>query len=398
MGLWKSLTGIYTVKITSAAPADMLTLINASDIVLFDIVQTGDLTVTGSIYKSDYKRLCKLLINRGEKLEILQRRGVYWTAAGLRRRPVLLIGLTVYLILVLYLPTRVFFVRVEGNQTIPTQKILEDAEKCGIYFGALRRDVRSEKVKNALLAEVPQLQWAGVNTVGCVAVISVQERSVASDNEQTNGVSSIVAKCDGVIRELTVLRGNALCKVGQAVKAGQVLVSGYTDCGITIQATNAQAEVYAQTRHVFDTVTPVCYETRGASSGKETRYRLQLGKKVINLFKDSGISDTSCVKIYKKHYLMLPGGFQLPVALVQEDLLYYNNEVVSAGESEDFSWLENQSKNYLLEHMLAGEILNADLVTEHREDVVYQYGDYACLEMIGQVRSEEIIQGNGKGN
>lgn len=33
-------------------------------------------------------------------------------------------------------------------------------------------------MKNALLSAIPELQWAGVNTYGCRAVISVRERTL----------------------------------------------------------------------------------------------------------------------------------------------------------------------------------------------------------------------------
>ena len=89
-------------------------------------------------------------------------------------RPVLLAGLGILFLLAMYLPSRVLFIRVEGNMQIPDRQILAAAEECGIRFGASRREVRSEKVKNALLSSVPQLQWAGVNTAGCVATISVR--------------------------------------------------------------------------------------------------------------------------------------------------------------------------------------------------------------------------------
>lgn len=398
MGLWKSLAGVFSIEMISASPAEMLTAINDNGITVFDIVQTGDLSVKGNIYRSDYIRMEKLLARRGEEMKIIQKKGVFWTIAGLRKRPVLLVALAIYMVLIFYLPTRVLFVRVEGNQTVSAIKILEEAENCGIYFGASRREVRSERMKNALLAAVPQLQWAGVNTVGCVAVISVQERSIAPENGVTGGVSSIVAKCDGVIQELTVLRGNALCKVGQAVKAGQVLVSGYTDCGITVKAETAEAEVYAETRHALEVITPVLFDERMVQIREETNYSLLIGKKLINLFKGSGISDSSCVKMYKKYDLTLPGDFRLPVGLITEHYFFYDQQSTSESDENAFSWVKCQSEEYLLEQMLAGKILETELVTQLRADVFYQYGEYACLEMIGQVHSEEILQGNGKRN
>ena len=113
--------------------------------------------------------------------------------------------------------------------------------------------------------------------------------------EEVSGITSIVALRDGVISDLTVVQGNGVCQVGQAVKKGQLLVSGYTDVGLTIKATQAKAEIYAQTLRNIQMITPSPTSLRGEVSGKKTRYALRIGKKLIKLYKDSGISDGSCV-------------------------------------------------------------------------------------------------------
>ena len=151
----------------------------------------------------------------------------------------------------LTVPGRVFFIEIEGNQQIPDRLILEVVQENGIQFGAVRRDIRSEKIKNILLEKIPQLQWVGVNTNGCVAVISVRERQFENDSQEYS-FGSIVASRDAIIQQITVLRGTQLCKVGQAVKAGEILVSAYKDYGISVKMTGAKAEIYGQTEHNLD--------------------------------------------------------------------------------------------------------------------------------------------------
>ena len=275
---------------------------------------------------------------------------------------------------------------------------METAEQCGIRFGASRREVRSEKVKNKLLALIPELQWAGVNTAGCVAVISVNERSMADQKEPISGVSSIVAVRDGIIRECTVTKGNPLCKVGQAVKAGEILVSGYTDCGISIKVTQAEADILAQTQHILTAMTPTNVSARTQIREENTRYSIVFGKKLINFYNDSGISDATCVKMYDIAYLTLPGGFELPVALVKERLIYYNFKDVSLTDDESFDWMEDFSKSYIQQQMIAGQILQEQASMELDNGICRLRSQYQCLEMIGRIQHEGIIQNNGKNN
>ena len=398
MGIWKFAAGVVRVRITSAAATDMLTAANRQQIVLYDVRHTDDLTVEATIYRKDLAPLQALAEKRGEKLKVLRRRGLYWTVEDFLHRPVLLGLLAVLLAVALFLPTRVLFIRVEGNLAVPTRRIVAQAEACGLTFGASRREVRSERMKNALLEAIPELQWAGINTSGCVATISVKERSPATQEEKTQGVCSIVATRDGIIRQCTVLRGNSLCRVGQAVTEGQVLVSGYTDCGISIRATRAEAEIFAQTRRDLQVLAPVPTAQRGDSAREETRYLLLIGKNLIKLFKGSGISDTTCVKMYEENYLTLPGGFVLPVALVRERLVWYDPSDAETADAEGYDWTFRYAEDYLTDQMIAGEIQDAVTSVEMQGDCFCLLGEYTCYEMIGRVQSEEIIKGNGKSN
>ena len=398
MDLWKSLEGMLCVELTSAVPTDMLTAVNHQGIMLYHVTYLSDLSILANIRRADYKSLALFLEKRGESLKVRSRKGIYWTLKLLLHRPVLLIGILLYLLLAVFLPTRVLFMEVEGNRAVSTQRILEKAEVCGIYFGASRRDVRSEKVKNSLLAAIPELQWAGVNTVGCTAVISVKERTNTDREESAGGVTSIVASRDGVICYSAVTQGNLVCKVGQAVKKGQVLVSGYTDCGLTIQATRAEAEIFAKTLRSVSAITPINMPAHGEILKVDSQYSLIIGKKLIKLSQDSGISPGRCVRMYKRYTLALPGGFELPVSLIKEEQVYFACNLSVDATDCNYSWMDGYLDDYLKSQMVAGQILKSGLSSELQDDIYKLSGEYSCVEMIGEIRKEEIIDHNGESN
>lgn len=395
MSVWDSLTGTVTVEITSAAIEVALFAYNSQGIALMNIQQVNDLVVTAIIKRTDYGRLKKMVHTRGDEIKIINRTGMYWPIKGFVCRPVLLVGMLFLVFLAVFLPSRVLFVEVQGNDEIPSRLIVEKAAQCGIDFGASRRAVRSEKMKNALLDSIPELQWAGVNTYGCTAMISVKERSEVQLQEDKKEVCSIVASRDGIIQQITVLRGNALCKVGQAVKQGQTLVSAYTDCGLYIKAEPAFAEVIASTMRSQNAITLGQFTQRGQLISEEKNFSIKIGKNIINLWKDSGISDASCVKMYEQIPVTLPGGFQLPISLIKETVIYYENLTVTQEDVQSFDWLAAQVREYLNTQMVAGEILYQVDAMNIRNDVCCFQGIYGCKEMIGQVYYERNFQGNG---
>lgn len=393
MNFWRSLDGMIRVKLVSADPAAALAQISNAGITVYDADRPDDdIALLFRIRRSDYGALEKLAQRRGYGLEPMERMGIYWALRGLRRRKLLVSGLLLLTILALYLPTRVLFIQVEGNNAIPTNLILEKSAQCGIFFGASRKEVRSEKMKNALLESIPQLQWAGINTYGCVAIISVRERSETQTGEESAQVSNLIASRDGIIVSCTVTRGSSLCRVGQVVRAGQTLVSGYTDCGLQIRAARAEGEVYAQTQRQILAAAPVNWTQKGEILSVEKKYSLIFGKNKINLSKDSGISGTICDKMYLWNYITLPGGFTLPVAIVTQVCTYYSG-TQSEQTGEDL--LSAFAQRYLSEQMVAGQILSRDESFSREGDLIYMTGNYACIEMIAQARNEENLQAYG---
>ena len=396
MDVWKSIAGMLTVELTSAEPEQTLTACSASGIELFLLQRQGDLTYRFHIRRRDYRKAAALARKRGDSLRILEKNGVYWLAGRALHRPVLLFGAAMLLFLALYLPSRVLFVQVEGNSTVPSRLILEAAEDCGIGFGASRREVRSEKMKNALLSRVPELQWAGVNTRGCVATISVRERTLLQMPQQTGTVSNILASRDGYILSATVTSGTALFRVGQTVKEGQTLISGYTDCGICIRATRAEGEVFAQTNRNLTVVTPVSCTQRGAVLEEKRSVSLLLGKKRINLWKDSGIWDSSCGRMYKEYYLTLPGGFRLPVALCVQTRTVFETQSGALSQEDAEAALSGFAQRYVVAQMVAGQIWKSAQSVISYGGCYRLEGVYVCEEMIGRVQQEQIGDTNGK--
>ena len=165
MKLWTSLTGLIQAELLTADPAGALRAIADAGIALRDVTPEGELCLRFSVARPSYGRLLRLTRRRGETLTILGRTGLYWRFRALAGRPVLLAGLALLLCAQILIPTRIFFVRVSGNQRVPARQILAAAESCGLRFGAYRRALRSEAIKNSLLSAIPELKWAGVEKI-----------------------------------------------------------------------------------------------------------------------------------------------------------------------------------------------------------------------------------------
>ena len=396
MDHFQSVSGMVCVELTSADTAGSLRRISQSGISLHRLQTVDELTVQFHIFRKDYGNLERLCVKYGDRIRLLTKEGIFWKLKMLLNRPVLIFCLLLLLALMIWIPTRVFFVSVEGNGQIPAKLIVEAAAESGIGFGASRREVRSEKMKNLLLSKLPQLQWAGVNTYGCRAVITVRERAGETQAEATQTPGSIVASRDGVISSCTVTEGTGLCAVGESVREGQVLISGVEDHGLLLRAVRAEGEVIAWTRHNLTAMTPSGGLKRGAIGSERTEFSLCIGKKRINFYKGSGICDASCVKMYSEYVLTLPGGYELPVVLIRETVTSYDLSETGADETAASAMLRKFAGTYLEEQMIAGKIEQRSETISVTEDVISMTGEYACTEMIGRRRQEQIGEDHGK--
>ena len=396
MRFFSSLAGLVLVELTAADLNLTLDVMLRSGLQVQKMVPCDELTTTLLIRRQDYRKLRNLCAKRGDSLKLIRRTGLYWAGKGLLRRPILGLGLLVTLLFSLWLPGRVLFFQVEGNTTIPNRQILEQASQCGLGFGASRRAVRSERVKNALLEAMPQLQWVGVNTEGCVAHIQVRERVVVNETEDSPSVGHVVAVREGIIQSCTATRGTLLCAPGQAVRAGDLLISGYTDCGIAIRAEQAEGEVFATTWRSMEIKMATDWSIRAKEVATGKKITLLLGKKRINLWKDSGILDTTCDRMYEEYYITLPGGFRLPAAIIVER--YTSWEVTRGFISEEGAGriLTDSAGDILQKQMLAGRILREDLVFRTDDQSMTMAGQYICMEMIGKMQRLQIGEENGE--
>ena len=96
--------------------------------------------------------------------------------------------------------------------------------------------------------------------------------------------------------------------------------------------------------------------------------------------------------------LTLPGGFILPVSVITENWPVYKDSPVEYLPNAAKGLLEQFSKSYLTQSMVAGRILQEQLDHSNDEDIFCMRGNYACLEMIGREQQEEILIDYGKNN
>lgn len=324
--------------------------------------------------------------------------GAYKKLAAITQWPVTLATVVMLVIISLIISNRILFIQVEGNQIVPDKLIIEYANHYGLDFGAERHAIRSEDIKNSLLKSIGQLEWVGVNTSGCVASISVKERILADQSNNKVIFGELISSADGIIHSAIVTKGELMCKPGDAVKAGDLLVSSSRDLGLTVLIPNVEGEIFANTKREIQSVMMQGYEKKGSILSMDKKYALLFGKKRINLYIDSGIYMGSCDKMVEIKYLSLPGGFELPVGLLRETSIKRETVSTTAHSIKLNNQIVSATEEYINNQMVSGKILSESVSISQKNGLITLTGSYHCLEMIARFHCRETLIDYGEDN
>jgi similar to stage IV sporulation protein len=102
--------------------------------------------------------------------------------------------------------------------------VLQAAAELGLRPGVYRGRLTSTQLARSLTIKLPELSWVGIEVKGSCAIIEVVEKQLVTPDLKPIG--HVVASRDGVINKIVATHGKAMVKAGDAVKQGQVLISG----------------------------------------------------------------------------------------------------------------------------------------------------------------------------
>lgn len=390
--LWWKIAGALRVKLTGAQPEQTLSLM-AEKVSMEDVTKHSELEVSFAICRRDLPAVEEIAHRHGDDLRVVEEIGLPALGKNLAKQWLLCLTALGLILATWVVPNHIFLFQVEGNDTVPRRRILEQAAVAGLRFGVSRGEIRSEQIKNRLLEQIPELKWVGVNTKGCLAVISVEQRQNPRQ-ETPSPPGNIVAGIDGSVTNVIVTNGTALCAPGDGVRKGQVLISGYTDLGRSTRVEAARGEIYAQTQRENQVMIPAEWWASQANTRVEKKYALIFGKKRIKFHSDSGILYPGCGKMTEIKQLLLPGGWPLPVALVVECYQVCDLQSLPRQEETAQRMLETASRWQIQGQMIAGQIQLSSLRLERRKHGYCLEGTYRCLEMIGRWSSGIRTEGD----
>lgn len=390
------LRGYAIVELMGAEPERCLNRFAQRGIAFWNVEKPDELHLRCRVLLRDAAAAEQAAMRELCSLECVKQCGFRAVFYGVLGRPVLVAGLVLAVALTLFLQNYVWFLQVQGNETVPARQILRELEALGVHFGTKGADIDSQMLKNQMLNRIPALQWLAVNRSGGLVTVLVSEREPDAVSRDRRTAANVVAKCDGVITSMSVLNGFAQVQSGDAVLAGQLLVSGVATWQTHTQVTRAMAEIYAMTLHDRQVTIPAEY-TQKVYTGREHRHvTLILGRKRINLSGNSGIFSGTCDKMIDSRVLTLPGGYAFPLTVETEIVREYVPQPQKLPQSVAQTLLTEYIRSSVSRSMVAGTILQEDYRLTKAAGGYVLSAALCCEEMISRTEPLPLMGEDGE--
>ena len=316
-GVVNRLRGQVRLRVETDYPERVMNLCSERNIAFWDLQWQEEREFTCWMSRSGAAALRRRTDQLQCVITPIERRGLPYWLGHLGGRPALAVGV-VSCAMGLFLGS--FFIwefRVEGNTTVPTERILRSLESHGVGIGSFGLSLDGEDLRNRVLLDIPELSWLTVNVSGCRADVQVRERVPAPEIIARKPPSNLIARRGGLVLEVHSQGGVKAVVPGMSVEQGQLLLSGVEDTdtfGARMLA--GLGSVTARTWYTLTLELPM--EARyKVYEEEQTRYALVFGRHRVNFYGNSSIEGAGYDKIQERIPLRFLG-VSLPVTVVRE--------------------------------------------------------------------------------
>ena len=228
-----------------------------------------------------------------------------------------LVSALIFSVILLILSSNVVWdIRVEGNLEMPDSAVAYRLAECGFTVGKFWWNIDRSEVETAVLDKAEELSWININRRGAVAYVTVKEKETTADGEVPNlGYANIVAAVDCVIEEITVKCGTAAVKVGDSVKAGDLLISGVAVTESGADLCHAEGRVVGRISDTVSVSVERGYEKTVSTEEEVRSVDLEIFGFSLNIFKRYGKVAEDCVIIEDVKDFSLFGKCKLPIEI-----------------------------------------------------------------------------------
>lgn len=319
--------------------------------------------------------------------------GLPISVVGCLRRPGIVIGVLVALLILIGSQQHVWDIRISGNVSLTEAELSEVLSRAGLSVGSYIPTFDTDLAEGRALLICDRLAWISVNMRGTVAYVEVMEKIPNDGSADPLTPANVVAAREGTVVEFIAYSGYCELSVGDSVKAGDLLISGvYGEKAPGVTVTRAAGYVKAKTLRTFEIKIPLEHTEKRLTASYTGARSLIFFNNKIKVFINGRNLTASCDTIEEEKKFSLFGRL-LPFGISTERV----NEYVEASACYSVTEASSVALDQL-EAAIKAELADAEIL-ERRERVSVDNGVYilrceiSCIENIALVKEFSFSAG-----
>ena len=326
--LFRYLQGYLKICVTGYSPERFLNLCKNKKIAIWGLEPANN---HYEMYMkiSGFRKLKPILKKTHTKVSIKERYGMPFFFHKYRKRKAFFIGIIGSVIFIYSLSFFVWNIDFEGNHTITNNVLLEYLSSNNIKHGMAKSKVDCQKIARQLRENFGDIIWVSASMEGTRLLIHVKENTDTFKTEATdNSPCDIVTDKAGVVVSVVTRSGVPKVKEGDAVQAGDVLVSGAVEILNDAKEVErkeyvvSDADIILKTDLTYKEDLPKTYQEKQYTGKKRRVFYVKIGKQTISLGIRKNKFQKSDIKTTEMQ-VKLDENFYLPIFVGTEEILEY---------------------------------------------------------------------------
>ena len=358
------------------------------------LLRANDGSITFFLPDRDEGRLAALAAGRENAYRVISHKSLALFLQNRRRRIGLLFGLVLCLA-ALYISTLfVWNIKIVSPDDVNEAEIIALLEEAGFHIGSYLPACDFEKTALRVLMRSDAVSFLSINMSGTVAEVEVAARTVPPQTEEEKRPSNLVAKYTGHIIRYEVRAGQLVCRIGQVVEKGDLLIAGlYESKHHGSVAERAEGSVYATIEEQIVTEYPLSPMEKKYTGAFTVQKTLSIFGKETSLSRREEIDFPLYEETVERQKLTLFSNLELPAYLTVRTFREFVLEAQLLSEEEARLRCE-EAHTARLEAFCK----DAEIIGQKTEGAVIgdKYVIRSTLILIRDIAEEVFIEGEAK--
>lgn len=289
----------------------------------------------------DFKAIRKISRNKGVRVHILTKIGIPFITERYKKRWGIVAGAVIFFFLIEFMSGYIWIIDINGNHKVSDEKILAACAEIGIKEGIGKKSFNPKTQRERLLLRLDGIAWASLNVEGSRLTVNVTE---TRKEKEEKTYSNLKSDSDGVIEKIDIVSGISVVKVGDAVKKGDLLVSGIVETADDTRFVNSKGTVTARVEEKIVLRENFEQKTAVPTGAVKTKHVLDFFGIKIPLYLGREPKNYESSKRVTKAELF---GQKIPLRLYEKRFEFYEEKTVKYSYEDLCERLENKLENQI---------------------------------------------------